>query len=329
MHADSDTKPVVVIGAMNVDLVAKAERFPRPGETITGDSFYRGFGGKGANQAVAAARMGAPVCFIGRVGDDAFGGEMIEHMNAQGVDTGHMKTVEDCASGIGMIFVNGEAQNEIIVVQGANDRLTPADVAEAEETIAGAGLVVVVFDLLLETVREAVLLARKHGVPTIVNPAPPPPKGADVSFLDGVDVLVPNETEAEALTGISVEEPDFAKKASKGLGKIGARTSILTLGEDGSMLSVGDEIQHVPAYDVVPEDTTAAGDAFIGGLAAGYGRFSDLRELVRFASAVAALAVTRKGAMSSLPTRSEVEAFLSKNDPNLLPQFRAMPGGRH
>lgn len=320
-------KPVVVVGAMNVDLVAKAERFPRPGETIMGESFYRGFGGKGANQAVTVARMGVPVSLVGRVGDDAFGSEMIAHLREQGVDTAHMKAVDDCASGIAMIFVDGEAQNEIVVIQGANDRLTAADVTEAEQTIAGAALVVVVFDLQLEPICEAIRLAAKRGVPTIVNPAPALAQGSDVSFLEGVDVLVPNEIEAEALTGTSCEAPDFAEKASEGLQKIGAKTSLLTLGEKGSMLADANEMQHLPAFDVKPEDTTAAGDAFIGGLAAGYQFFSDMRDLVRFASAVAALAVTKKGAMASLPSRQEVDEFLAHHDPELREQFRAMVSG--
>ncbi len=321
MHAEAHAKPVVVIGAMNVDLVAKAERFPRPGETINGETFYRGFGGKGANQAVTVARMGVPVGLIGRVGDDAFGGEMIAHLCEQGVDTTHMKAVSDCPSGTAMIFVNADAQNEIVVVQGANDRLMPADVAEAEDAIASAGLVVIVFDLILETVRAAVRLAAKHRVPTIVNPAPALPEGSDVSFLEGVDILVPNETEAEALTGVATDEPDFAERAAKRLREIGARTSILTLGENGSILAYKDGVRHIPAFEVKPEDTTAAGDAFIGGLAAGYQFISDMPALIRFASAVGALAVTKKGAMSSLPARGEVEGFLRENDPELLETF--------
>jgi len=319
-------KPVVVVGAVNVDLAARAERFPRAGETIFGDSFYRGFGGKGANQAVAAARMGVPVGFVGRVGDDAFGGEMIAHMRGQGVDTAHMKSVADCASGTAMIFVDGSAQNEIIIVQGANDRLMAADIAEAEDTIAGAALVVMPFDLPLETIRETIRLAAKHGVPIIVNPAPALPADVDTSFLEGVDVLVPNEIEAEALTGVGRGAPDFAEAAARRLREKGAKIAIVTLGEKGSMLADADGMAHVPAYKVDPIDTTAAGDAFIGGLAAGYQYFSDMRALVRFASAVAALAVTKEGAMSSLPTRREVDEFLSKNDPDLLKDFRAMPG---
>ena len=324
MQAASDNKPVIVVGAMNVDLVARAERFPRPGETIVGDTFYRGYGGKGANQAVTVAHMSVPVGLIGRVGDDAFGAEMIEHLGGQGVDTTQMKPVDDCPSGTAVIFVNADAQNEIVVIQGANDRLTAADVAEAEDTIAGAALVVVVFDLLPETFKEAIRLAAKHGVPTIVNPAPSPPAGTDVSFLKGVDMLVPNETEAEALTGIGRDTPYFAQQAAKRLLESGVKTAIVTLGENGSILANADGIWHVPAFEVEPEDATAAGDAFTGGLAAGYRYFSDTQALVRFASAVAALTVTKKGAMASLPSRAEVADFLALNAPELLETFRAM-----
>ncbi len=321
-------KPVVVVGAMNVDLVARAERFPRPGETIIGDSFYRGFGGKGANQAVTIARMGAPVSFIGRVGDDAFGAEMPAHMRGEGVDVTHMKAVEDCASGTAMIFVDSSGQNEIIVAQGANDRLLAADIAEAEKTIAQAALVVLVFDIPLEAIKETIRLAAKHGVPIIVNPAPALPGDVDTSFLEGVDALVPNETEAEALTGFGADMPYFAQQAARRLQEDGAKTSIITLGEKGSMLADAEGVWHVPAFKVAPVDTTAAGDAFIGGLAAGHGYFSDMRALARFASAVAALAVTKEGAMSSLPTRGEVDEFLAENDPELLAEFRCMPGGQ-
>ena len=324
-----EEKPVVVVGAINVDLVAKAQRFPRAGETVVGDSFYRGFGGKGANQAVTIARMGVPVSFIGRVGDDAFGGEMIAHLRGQGVGVAHVRAVEDCSSGTAMIFVDSSAQNEIVVVQGANNRLLPGDIAAAEDTIKDAALVVVVFDVPLDTVRETIRLAAKHGVPTIVNPAPALPGHADTSFLQEVDVLVPNETEAEALTGISPGAPDFAMNAAGALREKGAKTSILTLGENGSMLADSGKVLHVPAYEVEPVDTTAAGDAFIGGLAAGHRFFADMRALVRFASAVAALAVTKKGAAASLPTREEVDTFLVKNDPDLLKEFRAMPGLRN
>ena len=327
MVGKSDNRPVALVGAMNVDLVARAKKFPRPGETVIGDTFYRGYGGKGANQAVTVARMGVPVELIGRVGDDSFGAEMIEHLKAQGVDTTNMGVVEDCPSGTAMIFVDAEAQNEIVVIQGANDRLNAADITEAEDTIAGASLVVVVFDIPPETIKEALRLAAKHGVPTIVNPAPSLPAGTDMSFLEGVDLLVLNETEAEALTGVSVDAPDFAEKAIAALREIGAKTCILTLGENGALFADADGMWQTPAFEVDSVvDTTAAGDAFIGGLAAGYRYFADTRALTRFASAVAALAITKKGAMASLPSRRAVRDFLAQNAPELSKAFEEMGG---
>jgi ribokinase len=178
----------------------------------------------------------------------------------------------------------------------------------------------------MESVQEAVALAAKHGVPVMVNPAPVPSHEVDPSLLAQVDILVPNETEAESLTGVSPETPDFAQTAIEKLRQKCARTIIITLGANGSVLCESGKIKHIPACRVKPVDTTAAGDAFIGGLAAGYKSFSDLKALVRFASAVAALAVTKKGAQASLPDRREVEDFLTRHQPALLEQFRTMAG---
>jgi len=317
-----EVKPVVAVGGMNVDLVSKTHRFPRAGETVIGESFYKGFGGKAANQAVQVARLNVPVHFIGSVGDDAFGKEMIACMRDQGIGTAHMKVAKGFPSGTAMIFVDSEAQNEIVVVSGANDELGPRDIQEAEDIIAGAAVVVVPFDIPFATVRETVRIAIKHDVPVIVNPAPVLLHEVEPSFLKQVAVLVPNETEAEALTGVKTDAPGFAETAACSLGESGARTVIVTLGEKGSLLSDSDAMTHVAAFEVQAEDTTAAGDAFVGALAAGYQFFSELPALARFASATAALAVTRQGAQSSLPQRWEVEDFLEEKDPALLEQVR-------
>jgi ribokinase len=315
---------IVVLGGMNIDLVSTTARFPRPGETIVGTGFYKGFGGKGANQAVQAARLGAPVSYIGCVGDDEFGRDMIACMKDHGIDTRHMHMVEGCSSGTAMIFVDAGAQNEIVVVSGANDELTPRHIAMAADVIAGAALVVTPFDIPLESVREAVALAARKGVPTLVNPAPVLSCEVDSSLYAEIDILVPNETEAEALAGIDPGEPDFAEAAADALREKGAQSVIITLGEQGSLLADSETTRHIPGYKVKAVDTTAAGDAFIGGLAAGYQFFSDLERLIRFASAVAAIAVTKKGAQASLPDRTEVEEFLTKHEPSLLDDFRAM-----
>ena len=190
-------KHIVVLGGMNIDLVSTTRRFPRPGETVVGTGFYRGFGGKGANQAVQAARLGVPVSFIGCVGDDEFGKEMIACMCEHGIDTRHMQMITGCSSGTAMIFVDSNAQNEIVVVSGANDELEPRNVVDAEETIAAAALVVTPFDIPLESVREALGLAAKHGVPALVNPAPVLSQEVEPSLIAQVGILVPNETETE------------------------------------------------------------------------------------------------------------------------------------
>ena len=319
-----EKKHIVVLGGMNIDLVSTTDRFPRPGETLVGTSFYKGFGGKGANQAVQAARLGVPVCYVGCVGDDEFGKEMIACMKGHGIDTRHMKTVNGCSSGTAMIFVDANAQNEIVVVSGANDELTPQHILDAEDTIAGAALLVTPFDIPLESVHEAVALAAANGVPVMVNPAPVLSQEVEPSLLSRVGILVPNETEAESLTGISHTSPDFADTAIDKLRETGAEQIIITLGENGCMLADSKTTHRIPAYTVKPLDTTAAGDAFIGALAAGYQFFSELQELIRFASAVAAIAVTKKGAQASLPDRGEVEAFLAQHEPGLLGQFRSM-----
>jgi ribokinase len=318
------SKHVVVLGGMNIDLVATTARFPRPGETVVGNNFYKGFGGKGANQAVQAARLGVPVSYIGCVGDDDFGKEMVSCMKGHGIDTQHMQTVKGCASGTAIIFVDADAQNEIVVISGANDELRPESIRKAEDTIASAALLVTPFDIPLESVHEAVALAAVHGVPSMVNPAPVLSEKIDPSLLSQVGILVPNETEAESLTGVSHKKSDFAEAAIGRLKEAGAQQIIITLGENGSMLADAERTERIPAFEVGPVDTTAAGDAFIGGLAAGYQFFPHLPELIRFASAAAAIAVTKEGAQASLPDRKEVEAFLLDHDPSLLGNFHSM-----
>lgn len=316
-------KQVVVVGGMNMDLVCKADAVPRPGETVMGKSFYTGLGGKGANQAIMAARLGVSVNFIGRVGDDAFGQEMLAAMRANDVGTKHMKVTKGCSSGVALIIVDARAQNQIVVVPGANAKVRPDDIAEAEETIARASLVVTQFEAPLETVEAAIKLAAKHGIPVILNPAPVLSQPINPSMLKQVEILVPNETEAEALTAIRHDTPAFALAAIKALREKGVKTPIITMGEAGSMIGDTGEGHHVPAFSVTPVDTTAAGDAFVGGLAAGYLFFTDLPALVRFASAAGALAVTKRGSQVSLPTRHEIEEFLAKHDAGLLSQVRA------
>ncbi|UCD56752.1 MAG: ribokinase [Candidatus Hydrogenedentota bacterium] len=318
-----EEKRVVVVGGTNIDLVSKTRRFPRAGETVVGESFYKGYGGKGANQAFTIARLGVPISFVACVGEDDFGQEMIANARGEGIGTSHIRVVNGCSSGTALIVVDSEGQNRIVVVPGANNEVTPQDVDKAEETIARAALLVTQFEIPLKTVQRAIQVASKHGVPVLLNPAPPSDR-VDSSLLKQVDILVPNETEAEALTDVSKDATDFAVTAIRNLRGKGARRVIITLGERGSMLTDSKKMWHIDAYKVHVEDTTAAGDAFVGALAAGYHFFPDLRVLTRFASAVAALAVTRKGAQSSLPSQRDVDEFLVEHDPELLATFRGM-----
>ncbi|MBI4832156.1 MAG: ribokinase [Candidatus Lindowbacteria bacterium] len=317
-------KPVVVVGSANIDMVVKTPRFPRPGETITGDSFYTSFGGKGANQAVTVARLGLPVSFVGCVGDDSFGREMIANMRSAGIDTSHVKVAGGHSSGTAVIIVDSQGQNQIVVAPGANLELRPEHVDDAEQAIANARVLVTQLEIPAETVARAIHLAAKHHVPIILNPAPAPRSGFDDSLLQEADFVVPNETEAEALTGVRQDSDNFAEAAIGVLKTKGARIVVITLGEKGSVVADSAQVFHIPAFAIRVEDTTAAGDAFVGALAAGRGFFPDLRSLTRFASAVAALVVTKKGAQTSLPSRAEVDDFLVEREPQLLESFRAM-----
>ncbi|RJP73514.1 MAG: ribokinase [Candidatus Abyssobacteria bacterium SURF_17] len=316
---------IVVIGGMNMDLVCKAAVAPRPGETVVGESFYKGLGGKGANQAIMAARLGAPVSFVGRVGDDEFGREMLAAMRANGVSTDYMRVVDGCSSGIALIIVDAKAQNQIVVIPGANDRLEPKDITDAEELIAKSSLMVTQFESPLETVETAINVAAEHGVPVILNPAPVITQKISPSTLKKVQMLVPNETEAEALTGVKQDVPDFAMAAAGSLREIGVERVIVTLGDVGSVIADPQTLKRIPAYKVTPIDTTAAGDAFVGALAAGYFLFDELEMLARFASAAGALAVTKKGSQVSLPSRQDLERFLSQHDSALLSHFQHKP----
>lgn len=315
---------VVVIGSINMDLVVKTGRFPRPGETMPGESFYTSYGGKGANQAVTIARLGAPSALIGCVGGDAFGEEMVSHLREEGIDTSGLRKAENCSSGTAVIIVDSDGRNQIIVVRGANERLCPDDIRRAEQLIASAKLVVLQLEIPLDAVCHAVETAHKHGVDIILNPAPAPAEPLHSDLLKQVSVLVPNEVEAEALTGLDVDSPDFARSAIHALKEKAADKVIVTLAEKGCILSESDKEIHVPAYSVKAEDSTGAGDAFVGALAAGYSSFRRFADLVKFASAVAAISVTKRGAQSSLPHRQEVRAFLETHEPSLLNDFSAM-----
>jgi ribokinase len=301
---------VVVVGSINMDLVARSARIPHAGETVIGGDFRTVPGGKGANQAVAAARLGAQVSMLGRVGVDAFGSLLLDNLSNSGVDTTSIGRNVQAASGIALIMVDDAGMNSILVAPGANMLLSPADMDAAEEVIALAQVMLLQLEIPLETVMRAVQIAHAHGVKVVLNPAPAPPGCLPPELTCLVDVLAPNEFEAALLTGLPVDNDEQVRAAAAALRAKGAANVIITLGGRGALLASGEGFQHFPAFPVKPVDTTAAGDAFVGSLGAALAEGRPLAEAMRWGSAAGALSTTRKGAQPSLPQRSEVEALL-------------------
>lgn len=298
---------VVVVGSSNTDMVVKCSHLPRPGQTVTGGTFVMVPGGKGANQAVAAARLGAQVTFVARVGSDSFGQAAIAGYRAEGIDTTYIVHDPESHTGVALIIVDEHGENLIAVASGANHRLGPEDVRRAKAAIVAADVLLVQLEIPLAAVEEAVRLARESGVPVILNPAPAVPLPDEL--LRQITYLTPNESEAEGLTGLPVRDETTAAAAAAELRRRGAEYVIITLGPRGALV-VGPQGQTlVPAYQVSAVDTTAAGDAFSGALAAAVARKIPLAEAVEYATKAAAISVTRMGAQPSLPTHAEVEAF--------------------
>jgi len=299
---------IVVVGSSNTDMIIKLDRIPRPGETILGGEFVTAAGGKGANQAVGAARAGGRVTFIARVGRDMFGDQAVAGFVKDGIDVRHVFRDPTAPSGVALIFVAKDGENSIAVAGGANSRLTPADVRKAAKAIAGASAVVMQLETPLETVQAAADLAARARVPVILNPAPARP--LPDRLLRKVSILTPNETEAELLTGIKVNDEAAAARAAEKLRERGVGTVILTLGARGAFITDGAGQQLVPGFKVKAVDTTAAGDVFNGALAVALAEGQTLAAAARFANAAGAISVTRLGAQPSAPTRKEIEKFL-------------------
>jgi ribokinase len=289
---------VAVIGSANIDLTTFAERFPKPGETIFGQRFDLGFGGKGANQAVAARLCGADVFMVARVGNDLFGPATIENFKKLGIDTTHVKQIEGLSSGVAPIFVEPNGQNRILVVKGANDALKPADVDAAADVLKACDCIVLQFEIPLETVFYAVAFARQNGIRCIVNPAPGQP--VDMHGLSSLDYFVPNESEAETITGFRVRNVDEARQCAEKLLASDIRRVIITLGSQGALL--------VPPYAVKSIDSTGAGDAFIGSFAVFLGEGLSELEAVRRANLYAGLSTTGVGTQKSFYDRRRFDA---------------------
>jgi ribokinase len=296
---------IVVVGSANVDLTTFNDVFPRPGETIFGKKFDLGFGGKGANQAVAARLCGASVGMVGKVGSDLFGPATIKNFESQGIDATYVRTTEGVSSGVAPIFVEPSGQNRIIVVKGANDTLSPEDVDAAAPLLRKADTIILQFEIPLRTVYHTVKFARANGIRCIVNPAPAQP--VDFKELAAADYFIPNESEAEAITGMPVHSVDEAKKCAGFLLRKGMRRVVITLGERGSLAAGSDRMALIPAFKVQALDTTGAGDAFIGSFAVFLSEGFPEEEALPRANLYAALSTTRVGTQKSFCARADFE----------------------
>jgi ribokinase len=303
---------ILVVGSLNMDLVVQMPAIPRPGETLIGGRFATFPGGKGANQAVAAARLGSHVAMIGRVGGDAFGEQMLKIIGDEGIDIRFVGVDVHSATGVALITVDAHGQNSISVASGANFTLTVDEVRLAWQQIPHVDLLVMPLETPLETIETAAIIAKERGARVVLNPAPA--RDLDEDLLRKVDFLIPNETETERLTGSKIQTEVDARRAGIALLGRGVGSVVLTLGEKGAMVIEGaptrPDCQLIPAFPMPVVDTTAAGDAFVGALATGLGEGLSLIAAARFASAAAAISVTRAGAQPSLPYRREVDQIV-------------------
>lgn len=299
---------VVVVGSLNMDLVTRAERLPRAGETLAGESFGTVPGGKGANQAVAAARLGARVAMVGCVGDDAYGDQLRAALVTEQIDCEAVTAIAGISSGVALIVVDAGSQNAIVIVAGGNGRLTPEVMAEFDSKLADAEVIICQLEVPMDTVGYTLKRGRELGKIVVLNPAPatgPLP----VSWLPMIDYLIPNESEATALTGITVDSLASAELAAGKLLAAGSAKVIITLGALGSLFADGRQFQHFPAPKVQAVDTTAAGDTFVGGFAAALAQGQNESDAIRFGQIAAALSVTRAGAQPSIPMLNDVQSF--------------------
>ena len=301
-----ENKKIVVVGSSNMDMVVKTDHIPVPGETVLSGSFFMNPGGKGANQAVAVARLGGEVLFISKMGNDVFGKQFSQLFSDEGIDTRYILSDEDLPSGVALITVDKAGENSIVVASGANANLQSTDMDGALTQIAGAGILLVQLEIPMDTVEYVVKYASRKGVKVIVNPAP-----ANVlspELLECIHILTPNKTEAAMISGIDVTDMESAKKAAQFICLKGAKNVVVTMGSLGAVICKSGECSAVQARQVETVDTTAAGDVFNGALAVAVSEGKDLDDAVDFACEAAAISVTRLGAQSSIPYRTELVA---------------------
>jgi ribokinase len=305
----STSQHILVIGSANVDFTVKVERLPQVGETVSGGDFMLSYGGKGANQALAAQRAGAPVLMIAKIGRDANGDLLYRHLIAAGLNAQGLLRDPEVAAGVALIMVDSQGQNLIAVAPGSNRRLTVADVQGLEAKAFPGGILLTQLETPSETVEYGLRRALEAGMTTVLNPAPGRPLREE--FLALPHIITPNETEASLLAGIAVTDLDTARQASERLLAMGCQTIIITLGAHGALLARRGEVRHFPAFRVTSVDATAAGDAFSGTLAASLFEGFALDQAIVRANAAGALCVTKRGAQEALPTRREIEALLA------------------
>lgn len=298
-------KKIAVVGSANVDLVTFNDTFPRPGETIFGKKFDLGFGGKGANQAVAACRCGASVGMVAKVGDDLFGPATIQNFESLGINAGYVRIAKGISSGVAPIFVDPTGQNRILVIKGANETLSPDDVDAAAPLLGEADTILLQFEIPVPTVYHVIRFAKSKGIRCIVNPAPAQP--VDFQEVAAADYFVPNETEAEAITGIPVHTFEDAGKCADYLLAQGVPRVVITLGERGALLATSNGSALIAPFKVNPIDSTGAGDAFIGSFAVFLAEGFTDREALKRASLYAAISTTRVGTQKSFPAREEFD----------------------
>jgi ribokinase len=301
---------ILVIGSSNTDLITKVKSFPCAGETIEGISFFQAMGGKGANQAIAAKKLGGDVQFITCLGKDSNGQNALKHYKKEGLNISSSLIVEDIPSGVAMIMVDEKGENCIVITPGANNKLSPEHILKMEKEIVNADIVVLQMEIPIETVKTACKVAKKNQKVVLLNVAPARP--VDSELLNCIDILVVNEVEAETISGKKLE--NVGKKAVvDSLLAMGPKNVVLTLGKEGCVFKKGNELQLIPSFSVETLDSTAAGDTFCGALAAELSRGNSWGDAIKFATAASAICVTRMGAQPSIPTEKEVREFLNKN----------------
>ncbi len=308
--ANSMAPKITVIGSLNMDLIVHASHIPQPGETTIGSTFSTAAGGKGANQAVAAARLGARVTMVGCVGNDTYGHSLIAGLQADNINVDFVRISERTSTGVALITVADNGENSIVVAPGANHALTPADISTAETAIAKSDMILLQLEIPLAVVQAAVQIANSHHVPVLLNPAPA--HSLPNEILDKVAYFIPNETETALYCGFPITDMATAQKAASKLQtQYGMEIIVLTLGSRGALLHTTDRNTVIPPFEVSPVDSTAAGDAFVGGFAVAITEGYSPDDAAKFASAVAAITVTRAGAQPSLPKLNEVSQFFN------------------